>query len=225
MWITIVVMALAISLEPFRIAMTVLMLSRPRPTLQLAAFLCGGFTMALSVGLVVLFAVRRELLVKTHLSLPRIQIGIGALALAAAAYLAVRVVVRGRGGNGDSDPATASTRAPGFLTRLLNGSSVWVAAVAGLGIALPSLDYLAVLAVILASGAAALTQFGALLTFTVVAFAPVEIPLIAYLIAPDATRAAMTGLNDWIRSRRRLEVVALLGGVGGVLLAFGISGL
>lgn len=31
MWITILVMAVAVSLEPFRIGMTVLMLSRPRP--------------------------------------------------------------------------------------------------------------------------------------------------------------------------------------------------
>ncbi|MDT7791347.1 MAG: hypothetical protein QOD59_783, partial [Mycobacterium sp.] len=55
---------------------------------------------------------------------------------------------------------------------------------AGLGIALPSIDYLAVLAVIVASGAARSTQVGALLVFNAVAFTLVEMPLVAYLLAP-----------------------------------------
>jgi len=38
MWFTILVMAVAVSLEPFRIGMTVLMLNRPRPMLQLLVF-------------------------------------------------------------------------------------------------------------------------------------------------------------------------------------------
>jgi Sap, sulfolipid-1-addressing protein len=71
----------------------------------------------------------------------------------------------------------------------VTGCSLWVAGVAELGIALPSIDYLAALAVILASGAAALTQVGALLMFNVVAFALVEVPLLAYLLAPQPTRA------------------------------------
>jgi hypothetical protein len=100
-----------------------------------------------------------------------------------------------------------------------------VAAAAGLGIALPSVDYLAVLVVILASGAAATTQFAALLVFNVVAFALVEIPLVAYLLAPARTRASMAALNDWVRSRRRLEVATLLAAVGCLLLALAAAGL
>jgi putative Mn2+ efflux pump MntP len=42
MWITLLLMALAVSLEPFRIGMTVLMVNRPRPRRQLLAFLIGG---------------------------------------------------------------------------------------------------------------------------------------------------------------------------------------
>jgi Sap, sulfolipid-1-addressing protein len=94
-----------------------------------------------------------------------------------------------------------------------------------MGIALPSVDYLAALAVILASGAAATKQVGALLMFNTVAFALVQIPLVAGLVAPDKTRAAMAALNRWIRSRRRAEVATLLAGVGCVLLAVGVSAL
>ena len=95
----------------------------------------------------------------------------------------------------------------------------------GSGIALPSVDYLAALAVILASGAAPAAQTGALLTFNVVAFALVEIPLIGYLAAPDKTRAAMAALHGWIRSRRRRDVAALLAAAGCFVLALGMTGL
>jgi len=60
MLVTVLVMAVAVSVEPFRIGMTVLMLNRPRPALQLLAFLSGGFGMGTTVGLVVLFVFRRR---------------------------------------------------------------------------------------------------------------------------------------------------------------------
>jgi hypothetical protein len=210
MWITVLVMALAVSLEPFRIGMTVLMLNRPRPILQLFAFLTGGFVMAATVGLVVLFLFRPVLSGSPHFTLPNVQIVIGVLALLIAALLFGGIM-----------PAP---KLPARAQRIVHAPSLWVAGTAGLGIALPSVDYLAVLAVIVASDAAATTQLGALLMFNVVAFALVELPLVAYVVAPARTRATMAALNDWIRSRRRREVAALLAGLGCVLLVAGLVG-
>jgi hypothetical protein len=219
MWITILVMAVAMSLEPFRIGMTVLMLNRPKPMRQLLAFLCGGFAMGMSVGLVVLFVLQRTLLVSAHVSLPGVQILLGALALLVAAVLAGQVVTRANGRK-----ATAFERLSPRVRQLLSGRSLWVAGLAGLGIALPSVDYLAALAVIVASGTAALTQISALVVFHVVAFALVEAPLFAYVLAPQRTHASMTALHTWIRSRRRIEVACLLAATGCVLLALGVTG-
>jgi Sap, sulfolipid-1-addressing protein len=216
MWITLLVMAVAVSLEPFRIGMTILMLNRPRPIVQLFAFLCGGFAMGTAVGVVVLFVLRPALLGSAHFTLPKVQIVIGVLALLVAAVLATGLRLRRSPNSGQLS---------GRARRLANGSSPWVAAVAGLGIALPSVDYLAALAVILASGSAASTQVAALLTFNVVAFALVEIPLVAYLVAPDRTRASMTALHGWLRSRRRRDVAALLAGIGSLLVVVGLAGL
>ncbi|MGI9161484.1 MAG: GAP family protein, partial [Mycobacterium sp.] len=64
----------------------------------------------------------------------------------------------------------------------------------------------------------------ALVMFNVVAFTLVEIPLLAYLVAPERTHAAMTGLHHWIRARRRREVAVLLAAVGAVLVAAGLLG-
>lgn len=210
MWVTVSVMAVAVSLEPFRIGMTVLLLNRPRPLVQLAAFLAGGFLMGLSVGAVVLGFVGPRLPASAHGTAPLVQIALGAAAWLAAVWL---TVTTGR-------PRTA----PAWATRLLDGSSLRVAAVAGLGIALPSADYLAACAVIATSDTTPGARFAALLVFNVVAFAFVEIPLLAYLLAPQRTRAAMTALNDWVRARTRRDVAVLLAAVGAVLLAAGVLG-
>lgn len=210
MWITLLVMAVAVSLEPFRVGMSVLMLNRPRPHLQLAAFLCGGFLMGLTVGSVVLFAVESRLLTSAHFTLPKVQIVIGTFALVAAVVVA-------------ATKSRARTPPP-WLTRLLGGQSLWVAGAAGLGIALPSVDYLAALAVIAAGSATATIRVSALLAFNLVAFALVEIPLLAYLVAPERTLAAMTGLHNWIRARQRREVAGLLAVVGAVLVTAGLIG-
>jgi hypothetical protein len=111
-------------------------------------FLCGGFLMGLTVGAVVLFAVGSRLLTSAHFTLPTVQIVIGTMALIAAAWLATTT---GR-------PRTP----PEWLTRLLGGQSLWVAGAAGLGIALPSVDYLAALAVI-AEQRARIAQSGELI--------------------------------------------------------------
>lgn len=211
MWITLLVMAVAVSLEPFRIGMSVLMLNRPRPHLQLAAFLLGGFAMGMTVGAVVLLTLAARLPESTRFTLPKVQIVIGGCALLAAAVIAVT-----KGGK---------RTAPDWLRGLLDGQSLWVAGAAGLGIALPSIDYLAALAVIAAADVGTSTGLTAVLVFNLVAFGLIEIPLLAYLVAPERTRAAMTALNDWIRAKGRRAVAALLALVGAVLLAVGYAGL
>ena len=218
MWITLLAMAVAVSLEPFRIGMTILMINRPRPPLQLLAFLAGGFAMGTTVGVIVLF-VLRPALGSAHFTLPRVQIVVGAVLLVATGVV-------GKRGDGSAGPAARKLGPLAARTRqLLNGRSLWTAAIAGLGIALPSIDYLAVLALIVASGAAASVQVGALLLFHVVAFGFVEIPLISYLVAPDRTRAMLSAVQDWLRTQRRRAVTVLLAVVGCVLLGAGLAGL
>jgi hypothetical protein len=214
MWITLLAMAIAVSLEPFRIGMTILMINRPRPSLHLLAFLTGGFAMGITVGLIVLF-VFRPALGSAHFTLPTVQIVVGAVLLINAAVVATGVGF----GSGRFEPLATRSK------QVLNSRSLWTAGVAGLGIALPSVDYLAVLALVVASGTAASVQFGALLLFNVVAFGLVEIPLVCFLVAPDRTRAALSALQDWLRSRRRRAVTILLATVGCVLLVAGLAGL
>ena len=167
------------------------------------------------VGLVVLFGLRTAV-DSAHVTLPRVQIGMGLVALIAAAVVAVIRVPDRR------EEGFRPGRLARQTQRLLNAEGPWMAGAAGLGIALPSVDYLAVLAVILASGATPANQIGALVMFTVVAFAVVEIPLVSYLFAPERTRAAMAVLNEWFAAHRRRALAITLAVIGTILLTVGL---
>ncbi|CAA0103634.1 Sulfolipid-1 exporter Sap [Mycolicibacterium vanbaalenii] len=224
MWLPLLVMAVAVSLEPFRIGMTVVMMNRPRPALQLVAFLAGGFTMGISVGLVILF-VLRPAMDSPHVSAPKIQIAVGAVLLLNAALLAFGRV---RTPRDDENPLWTHRLWQTIVRRarqMLDGRSLWVAGLAGLGIALPSVDYLAALALIVASNAAAGVQVGALVLFNLVAFALVEIPLLSYLFAPERTQALLSALHNWMRAQGRRGVALMLAVVGCVLLGAGVIAL
>jgi hypothetical protein len=242
-WTTLLVMAMAGSLDPGRIGLTVLMLNRPRPMLQLLAFLCGGFAMGGAVGLVLLIR-HATPLAATNFTVGKVQIAIGLLALLGAVVLATNISARtsarkvirrplsGATVGGDAGVVVLEPTPPSALEKLcsrarnlLLGSSLWVAGVSGVAIACPPVNYLAAMAVIVASGAAPAAKAGALITFNAVAFALVEISLLGCLVAPDKTPAAIAALQAWIRSRHRRDVAALLAAAGCFMIAVGMSAL
>ncbi|MFA5710028.1 GAP family protein [Mycolicibacterium sp.] len=236
MWTAVVVMAVAVIFEPIRIGLGVLMLNRPNPLRQLLAFLCGGFTMGIGVGLVVLFVLQSTPLASPgRLSVAGVQIGVGiAVLVFAAAFAATgssatssRRLAIALAANGASSPAVAEMPAnepsrPGWARRLLTGDSLWVAWCSGLLTALPSANYLGAMAVILAAGADRPAQALALLLFNVVAFTLVEIPLVSYLVAPQRTLAVMTAIHAWLSARPRRDIAALIAASGFVVLALGL---
>jgi len=239
MWTTVLVMAISVIFEPVRLGLAVLMLNRPRPMLQLLVFLCGGFTMGLSVGLVTLFVLRATPLVgNPHFTVPNVQLATGVIVLIIAGLVASNVSARfsrvpaDATTGGDAGVALLEGEPPTGLRKqwqrardFLQGDSLLVAAVSGLMTALPSANFLGAIAVILASKAAPDAQVLAVLMFTVVAFTMAEIPLLSFLVAPRKTREFMARLHEWLRSRSRREVAILLAGVGCFMLALGISGL
>jgi hypothetical protein len=244
MWTTVLVMALAVIFEPIRIGLAVLMLNRRRPMLQLLAFVCGGFTMGVGVGLIILFILRSTPLAG-RFTVAQAQIVAGLLALLVALALATNVSARklirrspapattggvdvGQGGVAvlESKPAGRLKRLSERARRLLiESDSLFIAWGAGLGVALPSANYLGAMAAILAAGVAPATQAEALLVFNVVAFTLVEIPLVSYLAAPRKTREFMVALQEWLRSRSHRGLAALLAGGGCFLLVLGLTSL
>jgi len=93
--------------------------------------------------------------------------------------------------------------------------------------ALPSVDYMALLVLIAASGAGAtpVTQAGAPSHVHRRRKHMAAVPLGSYLIAPTKTGALLGRFHDWIRARRRRDFAALLALAGCIMMALGITGL
>ncbi|MDV3124750.1 GAP family protein [Mycobacterium sp. 21AC1] len=234
MWVTVLVMAIAVIFEPIRIGLAVLMLNRPRPLLQLLAFLCGGFTMGMGVGLIVLFILRSTPLASGRFTVPSVQITVGVIALLIAAAMAsapsVHKLLRRRV-PAAAEPAAMACEANSTpprdtisirTRRILQGDSLWIAWASGLGTALPSANFMGAMAVILASGEAPIAQAQALLLFNVVAFTLVEIPLVGYLAAPQRTQALLSSLHEWLQKRPRRDMALIVAAGGFLMLAIGI---
>jgi hypothetical protein len=236
MWSAVFFLSLVVAMDPVRVGITALLLSRPRPALNLFVFWLGGMTAGITVALVVLLFLR-------DLALPVLRVAISILSSPTAAHIQVAIGVLGvltaarfwarrrapaavTGANATGPllhPNVVTT--PGRLSireRLECGSLVAVF-VAGLALATPPIEYLAALITILASQATVGAQLGAALMFTLVAFTVVEVPLIGYLTTPAQTLAVVRRLNEWIRSRRQVIPSVFIGVVGAVLMVTGMG--
>lgn len=240
MWTTVILLALAVSIEPTRIGLIAVLLTKAHPVRHLLTFLLTGLTVSMSVGLLVLLVFRRGFPGQSKIDPAWVQIGIGVVALLLAALLASNIPL-GRLGKGSSSEAARETAqaaeemaaavepsAAGdpkrLATRVRNfvkGESRWLSGSIGAALAMPSFDYMALLALIIASGAPALEQVAALLTFLLLASAAAVIPLFSFLVAPDKTRETVQRFNAWILSRTRRDAAIFVGILGVLLVGIG----
>ena len=233
-------LSLLAAIDPVRIGITALLISRPRPMLNLLAFWVGGMAAGIVAALGVLLFLRDFTLsvmraVVSATSSPSsayLQVAIGVLAVSLAALMLARFGARQRSAvpvtGGESSVLLLEPNTPTGSSRLsirgrLEGGSLAVAFVAGLALATPPVEYMAAIIAIVASEPTAAAQVGAALMFTVVAFTVVEVPLITYLTSPAQTLAVVRRLNDWISARRQAIPAVVIGAIGFLLLVSGLG--
>jgi hypothetical protein len=234
---TVLVLALMMATDPVRLGVTLLLISRPRPILNLLAYWLGAMLVGVTAAVVVLTMMRdfAPTLLQNLSSLaatPEVrhaQIAFGVLALLLAALTTAGLPARQRlrvpvsvGGDPSALLLPPSTPAGisqllGRARRVLGGESLWVALAAGIGTGPAPLEYLVALTAILAMGGEIGTQISAAVVFNVVMLAVCEIALVSYLATPTRTLAIIDQLNSWVRAHRR-RIVSLMVGVAGVCL-------
>ncbi|BBY39869.1 membrane protein [Mycobacterium mantenii] len=235
MWGTVLALALWLSIDPTRPVIVMVMMSRPRPRHNLVAYWLGGVAAGIAPGLggvVLLLTLRDSLAVVEHArsTVARftggyLQIVIGVLALLIAAAVSAGFPGRRQagmlpyGGASVLQPIAPapSERIVARVKHALRGGNPWVAFGIGLVSTMPPADYLVVLIVIASSGAAIGTQFGAVVTFTLVVLTLIEIPLVSYLVMPARTQAAVLQLQRIVLPHRR-RILTVVPAVAGILL-------
>jgi hypothetical protein len=217
-------LGIAVNFEPTRIGLVPLLLARERPLLQLLAYLVGSLTVSLGFGMAALFAFDRFPFGTSSSSGGKAQIAVGAVALVIAAIMAVRWMrARGQISLEATQPGGADKFTESVRRVLTKGRSPWLSGLIGVGVGLPSVDYLAVLIIIATSHTPPLEQAAALLVFTLTGSLVVIAPLVSYLIAPAKTLEILTRFGTWVRARSRIEYACLLALIGFLLIFLGWS--
>lgn len=241
--------AVVSGLDPAGVTVLVVLLSRSRPTRLLGAYFVGGFGMSLIIGVVILFALNGIGVGGGTAVPPGIDFAVAALALIVAFLVGSGIagIVRGkikmqqrRAGSRGADAVWVDTAAaadvprgverlsafqklPPRAQKALQGESVWLAWIAGVGTGMPDAYYLAAIAAILSAGAWVGASIAALLVFNIIAFMLTEIFLVSFLRAPDPTRARIDRLHTWTSNHHRVVVSVLASIVGVFLVVVGIT--
>jgi hypothetical protein len=225
----IVLLALAAAVFPTLIACVAIMISRPEPRRLLLAFYAGGLIASVAAGVVLLAVFEAEGTVlgdtASHPSAAT-SIVLGMLALLASWAMASR---RGRArldswrGRHHGERRAAGADATPWAERHLGRANAVVAFVVGAAINLPGPFYVLALGEMATGGYSDLQAFGLILLFNAIMFTLLEVPLVGYLVRPQATGAEVARLAAWLNANGLKVTGWLVGAVGVALVVQGIA--
>jgi hypothetical protein len=222
---SIILMALGSAVFPALLACVAIIMSRPRPRRLLFAFYVGGVLTSVTTGILVLRVFRHGHHVlgsSTSAPHPATSIAAGVVALGLSWLMASRrghdLLARARSRVAHRRGRTPRPAEPGpnWAERKLSGASSTVSFVVGAVINLPGPLYILALGDIATGGYGPTEQIALILLFNAIMFLLLEIPLVGYLLRPDATAARVAAMSRWLNANG----LRLMGGLVGV---FGVS--
>jgi len=208
-WLEILILAVGSAFWPILILIVVLALRLAHPIRVLVWFLAGALLTTVTLGSVIVFALQDTSFVTgSHPAAnPTFALVAGLLSLLAA-YALLRSSRKAR--PHDSAPAKGSSRTERAVER---GGPVAFAAGVVLNIVPGALPFVALkdIAQLDASNGA---KVAAIVAFYVVMFAFVEVPIVAFAIAPERTAAVVSRFNAWLGRNARRVAAYVLAAVG-----------
>lgn len=224
----VLVLAIAAAFYPTLLAIVIVALTRPRPVRLLGAYLAGGLLISIAIGCVIVFVLQGSVAgtsAEPTVS-PVVDLVAGALTLGLAWILWSGRDPRPARLRRKREAAAPSAEArPSWSTRALGRDSLAIAFALGLVLDLPSVWYLVALKDIATGDHSTTVAVLQILLFNVVMFTLVEIPLVAYLLAPERAEARVRRANAWLHSHARQLGVAIAAAIGTYLIAKGVLAL
>ena len=216
----IIPLALAAAVYPPLLAGIIILLARDKPVAMLAAFMAGGMVVTFVLGLLIVLVLGDWLSNRSQNSTsPIVDIVIGVLSLLGAFVLHRRIRERERG---VVRAAKKPKDGPSRTQLMLNEGTPWAAFAAGLILCLPGIWYLDALKDIAQSDPSTATVFVDILVFMVIMFVLAELPLIGYMVAPEATQVRVASFHAWMSRNGRTVGMWAAALIGAYLLIKGI---
>jgi hypothetical protein len=229
MELQLLLLALEAALYPTLLAAVVILLSQPRRRPLLTAYLAGGLTVSIGLGLLIIAALQQSKAVaggSTSTTSWVTDIVVGGLALLVAVALATRtderVQRRRRARHPDRHPDPDDEAKEPWTQRLLARGSVPIVFFAALAVNLPGAAYLVALKDIAAAHEPTATIVAQVVAFNAIMFLLAEIPLAGLYLAPEPTVALVHRVNEWFSRNGRTIAVVLCGSLGVFLVARGL---
>jgi Sap-like sulfolipid-1-addressing protein len=210
--------AFTAALNPTLLAATMVMLFASRPTRLMFGYLLGAWTVSISIGLVIVFALHDSGAVDTtqHTLSPAADIVLGVLFLLVAFVVAGDRDARIRARR--QERAEAKPKAAPRWRRALDQGSPRTAFVVGILLTLPGASYLVGMSRISHANESTAVTALAVVLFCVIMLLLIEIPLAGFAVAPDATQRTVRRFTDWVSGNTRMIVARLALIIGGLLL-------
>jgi hypothetical protein len=219
-------LSLTAALNPVLVGASTVMLLLPNPKRLMLGYLLGALMTSITLGLVIVFALKGSSAVSTTQSTlsPAVDLALGAILLLAAFVLGTgrdeRISERRQARKGPKED-----KGPPRWQRALSKGSARTTFVVGALLTLPGGSYLAGLHHIeeqkLSTTATVLTVIG----FNLIMLILLELPLLSYTIAPDWTPGAVERAKAWVSRNGKRAAVIALAVIGGALIIKGVIGL
>jgi len=209
-------LAVLSALSPAALLVAAIYLGSAKPRRMLFIYLAGAVTITVVLAIVLLLVIHAGGLNHPRQRQPRygLRLGLGVIALAASLVLFRRKPKRPK-----------PDKKPGLIARMTTNPSPVAAFVVGVILFAPSVSFIAAVQVIATAKAGRLTVAGAVALVILIDVMFIWLPLILYLIAPDATVKTLRAINTWLQAHSHVLTVVLLAVVGVLLLGNGIYGL
>ncbi len=230
---SLLVLAFEAALYPTLLAAVVILLSLERPKRLIAAYLAGGLTISITLGILIVELLGGTKAVESQQSLLSWtgDLVIGGLAVLLSVALAThaddRLRARRQARRGVTvpaapEPVAETSNAEPWSQRILARGSVPVVFVAALFVNIPGAAYLVALKDIAAADQSFAADIAQILLFNVIMFLLAEIPLIGLVIAPEQTGALVDRMNRWLHDHSRQLAIGICFTLGVYLIVRGI---
>ncbi|MFL5816515.1 MAG: GAP family protein [Conexibacter sp.] len=237
---SLLVLAFEAALYPTLLAAVVILLSLERPARLIAAYLAGGMTISITLGILIVEFLGGTNLVENEQSLLSWtgDLVIGGLAVLLAVALATHADDRMRerrsarraapapvpsgGTPAATAPVVDAPNAEPWSQRILARGSVPVVFVAAVFVNIPGAAYLVALKDIAAADQSFAVDLGQILLFNVIMFLLAEIPLVGLLVAPEKTGVLVGRMNTWLRDHSRQLAIVISFTLGVYLIVRGL---
>jgi Sap, sulfolipid-1-addressing protein len=202
------------ALNPKLLALDLLLIENRRPRAMFLCLLLGGMTVAATVGLLDVLVFHADAIKAQGKVSAGVDLAVGLLLLAAGALLATgrlhgrrKVPVPAGGG-----PPAKKEKKDGWAQRALSEPRLGLAMLVGAVIGIPGATYLTALHNLVTGKSSTAIQVLAVVIFVVIDFLLIIIPFAFLELRPEATKARLKHIQDWLLSHalRLMAAIALL---------------